>query len=458
MRSFKLAIICLILACGPLQLQAAQPTSGRVPAGALSADAARMAAEDARREAALLNTIKNAYAPPQAGIMPHPDDIPMSGAWEDPDWDSPLMQSIYKNPYSYGNNLDNYLSCLKEAVGGNPKAMLALSMYCYLWGYVLEEQYPDFPAEVHNADFWREWAARVTNPGWVALRLGDLHGRWPVSSLDYYRQAADLGNAEGMYNYYKITGKRLDYLYRSAALGYAKAAFLLSEELEKQGGEENVALARSYTWLAAMNADEWGLLHSSFSFYNGDFASPGGTATSSCEQGYLYAVLNMRYQYGSSFSTQNPDNICMLSGDVISRLEAAADRWQADYDQRRLPHVLRARYKSAPVIEAMQTELDAVVRKLEVTRTRAVSAGQSPNHNSGKGFALPWHLGFFSANDASSTVMSALSIYGGQHFSDQGGYTPWIYAFVVLSMVFGAVLMFYAARQKNKKKQKVKSV
>ena len=453
MRGFKLAVLCLLLLCCALPLQAAQPRAAQD-------DAARFAAETARREATLLNAVKNAYTPPQAGLMPHPDDIPMSGSWEDPDWDTPLMHSIYKNPYSYGNNLDNYLPCLKEAALGNPKAMLALSMYYYLWGYVLEEQYPDFPPEVHSVYFWRDWAARVTNTGWVALRLGDLHGRWPVSALEYYRQAAELGNAEAMYNYYKITGKRDDYLYRSAALGYGKAAFLLSEELEKKGGEENIALARSYIWLSAMNADEWGLLHSSFSFYNGDFASPGGSAASACEQGYLYAVLSMRYQYGNSFSTQSPDNICMLSGDVVSRLEAAADRWQADYDQRRLPYVLRERYRSTPVIEAMQAELAPLAGRLEFSRGSAgggFSADHSQRGEAWRGLGLAWHLGFFNEDNGQEGA-GLLSAVGGQRTREQGGdEILWLYVFVILSMVFGAGLMFYTQRQTGRKKQKFKT-
>lgn len=449
------ALFCVILLCAALcrPLAAAQPAPQSEEAG--------LAAENARRAAALTAAVKKAYTPPPPGVMPRPDDIPSSGAWEDPDWDTPLMHSIYKNPYSYANNLESYLDCLGEALSGNPKAMLAVSMYYYLWGYVLEEEYPDFPPQAHSAYFWRDWAARVTSPDWALLRLGDLHGRWPASALEYYRQAAELGNAEAMYNYYKITGDRQDYLYRSAALGYARAAFLLGEELEKQGGAENLALARRYTWLAAINADEWGLLHSSFSFYNGEFGGQSGGQSGNCEQGYLYSLLNMRYQYGSLFSSQRPDNICMLSPDAISRLEAGADRWQADYDQRRLPHILRARYKSAPVIEELQAELAPLAARL----------GLDPRP-SGEGYAQyararqrrtaglmrwDWHLGFFS--DAQASLAHSAALYGfSAHSGAESGasrsrHIPWTYAFVIASMLMGAVFITCAQYQKRKKKQ-----
>lgn len=421
------------------------------PAAEQSAEARALASELARRGAILAEAVQNAYVPPPAGLMPHPEEIPLAGAWEDPDWDSPLMLNIYKNPYSYSNNLDNFLPCLEEALRGNPKAMLALSMYYFLWGYVIEDNYPDFPPQVHSVHFWRAWAERMTNPGWVRLRLGDLHGRWPASSLEYYRQAAELGNAEAMYNYYKVTGKRRDYLFRSAALGYAKAAFLLGEELEKQGGADNIELARRYTWLAAMNADEWGLLHSSFSFYNGDFK-----AESSCEQGYLYAVLSVRLQYGSAASTHQPDNICMLAPDVLGRLEATADRWQADHDQRRLPHIVRSRYRRAPALEALQTELADFMDARGIARNipggdfdRSQAAGtRKPGEQD-----FSWHFGFFSENTGPTSLGEA----GGEQYRARGSRNiPWIYAFVILSMVSGAGFIMYGQRLKKQRQARTK--
>lgn len=449
---FCIAVLFAALSC-PFALFAAQQAGQAAPS--------RMDAENSRREAILAAAVKKAYTPPQPGFMPHPDDIPMSWAWEDPDWDTPLMQSIYKNPYSYSNNLDNYLPCLGEALGGNPKAMLAISMYCYLWGYVLEEQYPDFPPQTHSFNFWREWAERVTNPAWVRLRLGDLHGRWPVSSLDYYRQAAEMGNAEAMFNYYKITGKRRDYLYRSAALGCAEAAFLLGEELEKQGGEENLELAKRYTWLAALNADEWGLLHSSFAFYNGEF---GGGDGGNCEQGYLYALLSMRFQHGNAFSSHHPDNICMLPLDAISRLEAAADRWQADYDQRRLPYILRVRYRSVPMIEELQTELAPLIARLGLSRRQAGEPALQPVRPRPpgmlSGLALPWHLGFFSdAQESAAQNGAAAGTYpyhGRELNADGTRYIPWIYAFVLLCVLTGGGFITYSQYQKRRKKQQKK--
>lgn len=454
-RSLLCIGIILVMFCAPADLPAAQAEP--------TLDEARLSAERFRRENILVSAAQGAYTPPAPGVMPKPDEIPLSGAWEDPDWDTPLIQSIYKNPYSYGNSLENYLPCLGEALGGNPKAMLAVSMFYYLWGYVLEEQYPDFPPQVHSVDFWRDWATRLTNPGWVRLHLGDLHGRWPASSLEYYRQAAELGNAEAMYNYYKATGKRLDYLYRSAALGYARAAFLLGEELEKRGGAENLALARRYTWLAAINADEWGLLHSSFSFYSGEFNGSGGNQTANCEQGYLYAILNMRYQYGNSFSTQRPDNICMLSPDAIGRLEAAADRWQADYDQRRLPYILRARYRSAPLIDELQAELAPLISRLGLRRPSGdelAQAGRGKSRGLIRYLPVAWHLGFFSDAEESrahSAALTGFSDYADTHASLlHSRYIPWIYAFVIFSMFSGAALIAYSQYQKRKKKQRKK--
>lgn len=443
--SILLLLLCSFLPC-PL-LQAAQ-------ASAANADK-RLAAENSRREEIMAAAVLKAYSPPLAGVMPHPDEIPLSGAWEDPDWDTPLMLSIYKNPYSYANNFDNYKECLEEALDGNPKAMLALSMYCYLWGYVLEEKYPDYPPEVHRAEFWRHWAERLTTPGWVCLHLGDLHGRWPVTSLEYYRQAAELGNAEGMYNYYAITGDRKDYLYRSAALGNAKAALLVGEELEKLGGESNIALARRYIWLAALNGDAWGLLHSSSAFYKGQFAQQGD----GCEQGYLYAVLSRRYQHGSSFSDQTPDNICMLEPDATSRLEAAADRWQADYEQRRQPHVLRARYMRTPEIEAMQGEMSGLMLKLGVKRRTpgdSFASGRAAKVRKPLlGVSLPWHLGFYSEGGryaANMVEMDELAAHGvKQRRLGEDEYAHWLYAFVILSMLLGGAVMLGLRYANNKK-------
>lgn len=442
------AVFLVCALSGTPALYAAQPQNP---------DDWKLAAEEARREALLVQAVRNAYVPPQAGVIPHPNEIPMNGAWEDADWDTPLMQSIYRNPYSYGNNLDNYLPCLREALGGNPKAMLALSMYYYLWGDILEESYSDFPPQTHSADYWRAWAERLTNPGWVCLRLGDLHGRWPVSSLEYYRQGAELGNAEAMYNYYKISGKRRDYLYRSAAQGFARAAFLVSDELEKQGGQENLAMSKRYIWLAAVNADDWGLLHSSFSFYNGDFKG----SFNNCEQGYLYSVLNIRYQHGTSFSTQRPDNICMLPPETINRLESTADRWQADYDQRRLPHVLRGRFKRGPQIQAMQDELAGLLAKLGVAHSwpgesiaHAGSAQSGRDRSGAAGMTVGWHLGFYSEEEELLSYDEAQGnlLYASQQFrAHNTRYIPWVYAFVSFTMLAGVGLIFYGQRIKQQK-------
>lgn len=421
--------------------------------------AQKLANELARRENILFEAVRKAYTPPAAGVMVHPDEIPMGNSWEDPDWDSPLVQSIYKNPYSYGNNLDNYRPCLEEALGGNPKAMLALSMYCYLWSHALEEEYPDFPPDLHSPDFWRDWAERITGPAWVSLRLGDLHGRWPDNALEYYRQAAELGNAEAMYNYYKISGKRPDYLWRSAALGHAKAAFLLSEELVKQGGGANADLSKRYIWLAALNTDEWGLLNSSFAFYNGEF--PGLPA--SCERGYLYALLAGRYQHGNIFFGNKPDNICLLQPEVISRLEAMADRWQADYDQQRLLDILRVRYKSAPHVEALQNQLSPVMEQLGVKRFAPGEFFNKPavarSYSLG-GRKLDWHLGFYIAgavDPASYSGVEQGDAYSSKEYQDDNDYIMFlVYTAVICIMLFGAALIMYGKYAQRRKALKLK--
>ncbi len=425
----------------------------------------RLAAELARRDAILTQAVKNAYTPPRAGVIPQDQEMPFSSGWEDPDWDTPLVQSFYKNPYSYGNNLEQYLPCLQEALQGNPKAMLALSMLYYLWGYVITDMYPDFPEQMHNSEYWRKRAAQLTDPGWVNLRLGDLHRRWPTASSEFYRQAAELGNAEAMFNYYLIDSKQLHYLYLSAALGYPRAAFVLGENLEKHGDAEEQDLARRFTWLAALNGDEWGLLRSSIAFYNGEF----GPGFNNCEQGYLYALLALRYNQGHPRMEQYPENSCMLNQTQIARLELEADNWQAALDERRLPMVLRGRFRREPIVQAMHRELAPLMEALRLT-SADISANMGQNganpdrRNTEKQTAqarLPWHLGFFTeqANDSYlnyDDMRGNLPLYAHAHYREHNRrYLPAVYAFVAASILLSLGTIYY--RHWRKKRRALKA-
>ncbi|MCL1890051.1 MAG: hypothetical protein FWF99_06080 [Desulfovibrionaceae bacterium] len=363
----------------------------------------RQAEETAKRENALIQSIKNIYMPPKPGFIPPDNEIPLTQSWEDPDWDTPLVQSIYKNPYSYGNNLDNYLPCLLEALQGNPKAMLALSMFYYLWGYVIMDMYPDFPHQMHGSEYWQDWAEKLTNPGWVRLGLGHLHRRWPASAEDYYRQSAELGNAEGMFHYYQLHGERKHYLYLSASLGYARAAFTLGEELELQGGIENMLLARRFTWLSALNGDEWGLLRASIAFYNNEF----GYEFNNCEMGYLYALLSQRYKQSYGYPEPPTDKVCLFNRTQTNILESRADLWQVWQEQRRLPQILRGRNQRLRLLEELQEDLAPLAQILQerlAEEDQAEKDGLPENPSSNRWgtwvsrIRLPWHLGFYHEN------------------------------------------------------------
>ncbi|MDR2502783.1 MAG: hypothetical protein LBD82_00105 [Deltaproteobacteria bacterium] len=362
------------------------------------------AEERSKREAVLIKAVKSAYMPPPPGVIPPYEQIPLPQAWEDPEWDTPLVRDIYKNPYSYGNNLDNYLPCLYESMQGNPKAMLALSMLYYLWEYILADMYPDFPPTMHNGEYWRNWAEKIAGPAWVRLQLGHLHRRWPAQSLEYYRQAAELGNAEAMFQYYSLSGENKHYLYRSAAMGYARAAFTLGEELELLGGTENINLARRFTWISALNGDEWGLLRSSIAFYNNEF----GNEFNNCEMGHLYSQLAQHYKQSSIRQDPPMDNACLLSPVKADVLEAQVKQWQAWQEDRHMPEVSLHRRLRAPMLAELRAELSTLERPL-----RERMAADTSDRNSLKrdpagaslsaGLNLPWHLGFYSDGASGDT-------------------------------------------------------
>jgi len=281
--------------------------------------------------------------------------------------------------------------------------MLALSMFYYLWGYVIMDMYPDFPPQIHSSEYWHDWAEKLTNPGWVRLGLGHLHRRWPSSAEDYYRQAAELGNAEGMFHYYQLHGERKSYLYLSASLGYARAAFTLGEELELQGGIENMLLARRFTWLSALNGDEWGLLRASIAFYNNEF----GHEFNNCEMGYLYALLSQRYKQSHGYPEPPTDKVCLFNRAQTNILESRADLWQVWQEQRRLPQILRGRNQRLRLLEELQEHLAPLTQILqerlsEEDRDEKNGLPEDPSYsNWGTWVArlrLPWHLGFYHEN------------------------------------------------------------
>ncbi|MDR2050935.1 MAG: hypothetical protein LBQ63_04095 [Deltaproteobacteria bacterium] len=427
--------------------------------------AAQAADEGAQREAALIRAIRSSYTPPAPGAFPPDKEIPLSHAGDDPAWDTPLLRGIYNNPYSYGNDLDLYLPCLHEALRGNPRAMLVLSMFYYLWDYVLADMYPDFPARMHNSEYWLRWAEKFTDPGWVALGLGNLQQRWPASSLEHYRRAAELGNAEAMFHYYRLSGERKHYLYRSAALGFPRAAFLLGEELELVGGEESAELARRFTWLSALNGDAWGLLRSSIAFYNNEF----GPEFDRCDQGYLYSLLSRRYNHIQGRAEAPPDSVCVFSQDKIAALEAEADNWQAVLEERRLPHILRGRYRREPLLEELRADLAPLAqildRRLSVTQ-RADVEEAAPEALPPAGFIsalpLPWHLGFYLEREAADNpfpryaeLHDELGLRARRLLSldnDRQAALVRSFAGVVLPLSVG--LLFYGQRRKKKRRQR----
>lgn len=429
--------LCLAFWPASAPAQAAQPPTP-----------AQRAEELSRRESALIQAAREAYLPPSPGLIPSDNELPVSQAWEDPDWDTPLMRDIYGNPYSYGSNLELYLPCLREAADGNPKAMLALSMFIYLWGYVLEELYPSFPPQVHDNAYWRAWAEKLTNPGWVELNLGNLCRRWPSSAQEHYLRAAELGNAEAMFHYYRLSGERKYYLYRSAALGFPRAAFLLGEELELMGGEENMELARRFTWLSALNGDAWGLLRSSIAFYNGEFPSGGFN----CEQGYLYSLLSQRYNHNQARLEAPLDNACVFSRDKLSELAEEADSRQLWLEQRRDPHLRRERLRRIPLAAELRRELSPLTRLLQNQEGSAVSPGKAEGSGSPSfweaaldGLDMPWHLGFYQEPGSAAVRSTAAPRPEGTFLYDRA-----FYALSLSLMALSLLLLYLAGRRKRR--------
>lgn len=234
---------------------------------------------------AISDAIKSAM-PPAVAVVPVKENWPLPDMVEDPAWSTPEILQIYKSYYDESDIKALYRLCLKEAVQGNPRAMLILSYAYGRWGGEISSSLSVLHPLMHNSSFWQRWALQLTSPSWVALRLGDL-------SLDidekisYYSDAAKQGNAEAMYKL-ALLDDRPELLVGAALGGYPQASSAVAFNLT-QGTDGFPALPRlasHYWWRGALAGEVRSILVCSEYFFQGQGGFPKDE-----RRAYMFAVL-----------------------------------------------------------------------------------------------------------------------------------------------------------------------
>lgn len=184
---------------------------------------------------------------------------------EDPDWYvSPPGSSAPKPRYVGCQSGAQYLRILTEALNGNPVAMADLVMHIQCASSTLATTHPGIPVFMHSKDFWLDWAAQYSSPGWVYARLA-LYNEGIGNTRSAYTRGAFLGDPKSMHAYatHWNTGTNLQWLILSADAGYAPAALEISR-LYHFGGNKcgytlpnspNELMARQYLSIALNGGD-----------------------------------------------------------------------------------------------------------------------------------------------------------------------------------------------------------
>ena len=237
------------------------------------------------RSKAISDAIKSAMPPPVA-LMPNKENWPMPGMIEDPDWNSPEILLIYQSYYDADDIKALYRLCLKEAVQGNPRAMLILSYAYGRWGSDISGSLSVLHPPMHNSGFWRRWALQLTSPDWVALRLGDLSLNHDEKAA-YYEEAARQGSAEAMYKL-ALLEDRPELLIDAALGGHPQACSIVAFNLLQgtDGFPASPRLAAFYWWRGALAGDVRSILVCSEYFSQGQGGFPKDE-----RRAYLFALF-----------------------------------------------------------------------------------------------------------------------------------------------------------------------
>lgn len=163
---------------------------------------------------------------------------------EDPDWYYPKPGEKQKPAYTgYSVGGSSYLDVLEEVLKGNPVAMADLIPQTQAIPDYVNNPYPEFPLIMQSAQYWEEWIARYTSPGWAFTRLAlyDISPGRTVAAID---AASFAGDAQGMYLASKRDrGLRVLWAMLAADAGWGEAAHDVSGWYKygyNSGGEESV--------------------------------------------------------------------------------------------------------------------------------------------------------------------------------------------------------------------------
>lgn len=237
------------------------------------------------RSRALSNAAKSAPLPP-AAVIPAKKDWPLPAFIEEPAWNTPAIAAIYNSPYDSDVIKNNYHMLLKEAVAGNPRAMLVLSYAYRRWGDSISASFAVLHPAMHNSSYWQRWALQLTSADWVELRLGDL-SLDEEEKIEHYKNAAAHRNSEGMYKQ-ALWGDMPELLVESAMAGHAGASATVAFNLVmgKDGLPPLPRQAALYWWRAALAGDARSMLVCSEMFYHGQNGFPKDE-----RRAYIFALL-----------------------------------------------------------------------------------------------------------------------------------------------------------------------
>ncbi len=219
------------------------------------------------------DAIKSSMPPPPA-VLPSKSNWPLPDLPEEPDWQSQAMALLYKSAYEKEDFAQLYRLCLREALEGNPRAMLVLAVAYDKWGPEISGSLAVLHPPMHNSAYWRKWAEQMTSSAWVAKRLADLSGNM-AEKTGYYTAAAAQGDAEAMYMLATLNDQP-ELLVEAALLGQPKASSIVAFNLlyGTEGFPASPRMAGYYWWRAALGGDARALLLCSEYFYRGQNGFP----------------------------------------------------------------------------------------------------------------------------------------------------------------------------------------
>lgn len=247
---------------------------------------ARIAQEKHQAKAkTIADAIKMAALPPPA-VIPAKKDWPLPKLVEDPAWNSPATAIFFQNKYTLADLKAFYPKLLKEAINGNPRAMLVLSYAYRRWGIEISSTFSRLHPPMHSSDYWRRWAIQLTSPDWVDLRLGDISPDID-EKLTRYRAAAAYRNSEAMFHV-AMMDDRPELLVEAAMGGHPEAASIVAFNMGVGTGgfPSSPRQAAAYWWRGALAGDARSMLVCSELFFQGQNGFPKDDRRS-----YMLALL-----------------------------------------------------------------------------------------------------------------------------------------------------------------------